>query len=304
MKATWILAAALAVAPLASAQAQPMSQQPELKPPAVSEAPPLPQLPPGVLDGLAPPTQAPQSRPQGGPKSAAGGLESVVVRNATPGAAWISVYDAGLPTGGACVQPKGDMILAVPPGARLRAESTDGTCQQRTSSCDTAIELAPGTKGLELRSAGNGCALQAANGGLLQRRPISNRLKVVNTSPNLWLWVSRYDSGREPFTGIPRKNIVETTCLRPGSSVDYTIYRNTYYNGGARKFESGIRGEFVQGNCRHPRPCDTQLVNMEWWGDPDGKTWYIHYDPQGRIPTRFPPPFMNRGCGGTWSPNG
>ena len=113
MKATWILAAALAVEPLASAQAQPMSQQPELKPPAVSEAPPLPQLPPGVLDGLAPPTQAPQSRPQGGPKSAAGGLESVVVRHATPSAAWISVYDAGLPTGGACVQPKGDMILAV-----------------------------------------------------------------------------------------------------------------------------------------------------------------------------------------------
>lgn len=303
MKSAWIVAAALAAASLVTAQAQPKSQQPELKPPEVSEAPPLPQLPPGVLDGHNLPPQSAQSAPSRA-RSANGAVDMLAVRNATSGAAWVSVYDGDMPAGGACVAPRDEVVLGVPRGARLRAQATrDGACTQPSDACNASLDLVPGAKGVELRGAGNGCTLQATNAGLL-KRPISNRLKVVNTSPNLWLWISRYDWGKEPWTGVPRRNIVETTCLGPGGSVDYTIYRNTYYSGGARKFESGIRGEFVQGNCRHPRPCDTQLVTMEWWSDSNGKTWYIHYDPQGRIPTRFPPPFMNRGCGGTWTPNG
>jgi hypothetical protein len=311
MKAACILVIALAATPWATARAQPMSRPPELKPPEVSEPPPAPQLPPGVLEGHALPAQRQSAASPGGkgandvcltcwfPRAP----DMLAVRNATQSAAWVSIYDSDMPAGGACIGPRDEVVLGVPRGGKLRAQATrDGACTQPSDACDASLDLLPGAKGVELRRGRNGCMLQATNGGVL-KRPISNNLKVVNTSPTLWLWISRYDWGSEPITGFSRRNIVETTCLAPGKSVDYTITRNTYYDGGARKFESGIRGEFVQANCRHPRPCDTQLVNMEWWSDSRGKTWYIHYDPQRRMPTRFPPPAF-RPCGGTWTPNG
>jgi len=309
MRTVSALVAGLAVAPMVLAQPQPSSPPGELKAPSVREAPALPPRPAGVLEGLTPPAQSLQSAPRlrKDPNTMQMSDTALFLRNATPNTAWISIYNGEVPLGGACLQPTVETMLTVPRGAKVRVESTKGNvCRERIPACDTSINLQTGIKGLELRPGASGCALQPVNGGLLKGFG-GHPLRVTNTSPNLWLWVTRYGPGREPISGWPRDDIAETACLKPRESRDFMIYKRNCANGPC-KYYASIRGEFVQNNCAHPRPCDTLTVDMEYWFNSRGyQDWFIHYDPQGKIRDRFPLSrqmggFIGRDCGGTFKP--
>lgn len=267
--------AALFAAHAAAQPQQPPSQaqpnpQPIIK---ITEVPPSQPTAAGALDGHSPPAFDPRFAAPVAPPSPKSGIvasETLVARNATTAPAWVSIYQGGIVRGGGCVAPKAEQVFFLEKGlpTRIRAESTrDAECAQRGGACDTSIDLAMGTKGLELRPAGATCALQAIAGRMLKRAPRGFTTMRITNPTQYPAWITLY--GRWGATA----------CIDPGKTRDLYVQRNDWTG----KYDPTIRVEFTRNaNCQHPLVCDSQKFDITWSGFPEYKYLYdVKYDPRG-----------------------
>lgn len=258
----------------------PSNEQPTIKLNPVP-VPPSQPMPAGTLDGLSPPAFDPRFAapvvPPSREKSGIVASDMLLTRNATNSHAWVSIYQGGIVRGGGCVAPKAEYTFFLERGlpARIRAEATrDADCSQRGAACDTSIDLAPGTKGLELRATGQACAWQVVSGGMLKRAPrgfTTMRLRNVTPYP---AWIHLY--GR--WGG--------TKCVDPGQTYDFHVQRNDWIG----KYDPTIRVEFTRNaNCQHPVLCDSRKMDISWSGPAEYKYIFeVRYDPRGSGIPFFP----------------
>jgi hypothetical protein len=297
-RAATLTMAALAIVLAEVAIAQPAPPSQPNKPFPVTEAPPSTPGQPGVLEGRLPPTTARRDVQGPAPQGGAAPVDTLLARNATGAATWVTVYQGTFSPFGVCLPPNTarDLLVARGVPTRIRAESTrDLACEQRDDGCDTSIDLRPGMNGMELRGAGKACQWQAANEGML-RRVQPAVFRAVNTT-NYWLWLTEYAKKGDPVFGLPVVDkAVGTLCIAPRGSADIKVYNFDMPRGinGGRRFWSMYRAEFTTGaNCAHPRVCDTGIASMEWYQGSDPFPMYGRYDPAG---DRNIPPFMRRPC--------